>query len=94
MTPNSFGGERMLFGVKFRYGRWANTSSLGNGFTRVARIKQGEDGVLLSKREGSDHDGVCYYIMIIILKIYLKHHKIHNTTAETVDLTRINYNTI
>ena len=38
-------------------GRWANTSSLGNGFTRVARIKQGEDGVLLSKREGSDHGG-------------------------------------
>ena len=48
----------MLFGVKFGNGRWANTSSLGNGFTRVARIKQGEDGVLLSKREGSDHDGV------------------------------------
>ena len=46
-----------MFGAKFGYGRWANTSSLGNGFTRVARIKQGEDGVLLSKREGSDHDG-------------------------------------
>ena len=57
MTPNSFGKERMLFGVKFGYGRWADTSSLGNGFTRVARIKQREDGVLLSKREGSDHDG-------------------------------------
>ena len=58
MTPNSFGKERTSFGVKFEYGRWANTSSLGNGFTRVARIKQGEDGVfLLSKREGSDHDG-------------------------------------
>ena len=46
----------MLFGAKFGYGRWANTSSLGNGFTRVARIKQGEDRVLLSKREGSDQD--------------------------------------
>ena len=57
MTPNSFGKERMLFGTKFGYGRWANTSSLGNGFTRVARIKQGEDSVLLTKREGSDHDG-------------------------------------
>ena len=40
-----------MFRAKFGYGRWANTSSLGNGFTRVARIKQGEDGVLLSKRE-------------------------------------------
>ena len=54
MTLNSFGKERMLFGVKFGYGRWADTSSLSNGFTRVARIKQGEDGVLLSKREGFD----------------------------------------
>ena len=59
MTPNSFGKERTLFGVKFGYGRWANTSSLGNGFTRVARIKQGEDGVLLSKREGSRSVGTC-----------------------------------
>ena len=57
MTPNSFGKERTLFGVKFGYSRWANTSSLSNGFTRVARIKQGKDSVLLSKREGSDHDG-------------------------------------
>ena len=57
MTPNSFGKERTLSGVKFGYGRWANTSSLGNGFTRVARIKQAEDGVLFSKGEGSDHDG-------------------------------------
>ena len=57
MTPNSFGKERTLFGAKFGYGRWANTSSLGNGFTRVARINQGEEGILLSKREGSDHDG-------------------------------------
>ena len=47
----------MLFGAKFGYGRWANTSSLGNDFTRVARIKQEKDGVLLSKREGFDHDG-------------------------------------
>ena len=57
MIPNNLGKERTLFGAKFRYSRWANTSSLGNGFTRVARIKQVEDGVLLSKREGSDHDG-------------------------------------
>ena len=56
MIPNNFGKERTLFGAKFGYGRWANTSSLGNGFTRVARIKQGEDGVLLSKRERLDHD--------------------------------------
>ena len=57
MNPNNFGKERTLCGAKFGYGRWANISSLGNGFTRVAGIKQGEDGVLLSKREGSDHDG-------------------------------------
>jgi hypothetical protein len=29
---------------------------LGNGFTRVTRIKQGENSVLLGMREGSDHD--------------------------------------
>ena len=40
MTPNSFGKERTLFGAKFEYGRWTNTSSLGNGFTRVTRIKE------------------------------------------------------
>ena len=57
MTPNSFGKERTFFGVKFGYGRWANTSFLGNGSTKVAIIKQGEDGVLLSKSERSDHDG-------------------------------------
>ena len=55
-TSNSFGKARMLFGAKFGYGRGANTSLLGNSFTRVASIKQGEDGVLLSKREGFDHD--------------------------------------
>ena len=51
--PQQLWEERTLFGEKFGYGRWANTSSLGDGFTRVARIKQGVDGVLLSKREGS-----------------------------------------
>jgi len=30
---------------------------LGNSFTRIAIVKQREIGVLLSKREGSDHDG-------------------------------------
>ena len=38
-------------------------------------------------------DGPCYYIMIIIPKIHYKHHKIHNTTAGTVDLTMIDYHT-
>ena len=31
-TPNSFGKERMLFEVKFGYGRWANVLGPGQDF--------------------------------------------------------------
>ena len=36
---------------------------------------------------------LCYYILIIILKYAKNIIKIHNTTTEAVDLTRIDYNT-
>ena len=56
-TSNSFEKGRTLLGAKLRYGRRADTSLLGNGFTRKASIKAREDGALLSKRERSDHGG-------------------------------------
>jgi hypothetical protein len=56
-TSNSFGNGRMLLGPKFGYSRKANTSLLGNSFTRMASFKQRKNGILLSGGEGFDHGG-------------------------------------
>ncbi|KIK77494.1 hypothetical protein PAXRUDRAFT_166677, partial [Paxillus rubicundulus Ve08.2h10] len=40
---------RMLFGTKSRDGRDMETSCRGNGVSRMARIKHGEDGILLDR---------------------------------------------
>ena len=55
-TPNSLWKCRTLFGVESGYGSMANTSFLGNIFTRVARIQHRKDRCLLSKGKRSDHD--------------------------------------
>ncbi|KIK76835.1 hypothetical protein PAXRUDRAFT_168635, partial [Paxillus rubicundulus Ve08.2h10] len=47
---------RTLFGTKSRHGRDMETSGRGNEVSRVARIKHGEDGILLGRRE-EFHDG-------------------------------------
>jgi len=57
MPSNALRKGRMLLRVKFGYSRGADTDLLGNSFTRIAIVKQRENGVLLSKRKGSDHDG-------------------------------------
>ena len=48
---------RTLFGAKFRDGRDMNASSGCNRVGRMTSIKLSEDGVLLSRREGSHDDG-------------------------------------
>ena len=58
MTSRRLLQVRMLFGTKPRDGSSANTSGGGNRANRMASIKLGENGVLLSSREGShDSDG-------------------------------------
>jgi hypothetical protein len=47
---------RTLFGMKSGDGGNIKTSGRGNGVSRVASIKHGEDTVLLSNKKGS-HDG-------------------------------------
>jgi hypothetical protein len=46
---------RILFGMKPRDSSSTNTSGVGNRVNRMTSIKLGENGVLLSSREGS-HD--------------------------------------
>ena len=46
----------MVFGVKFGYGRRADTSLLGNGFTRKDSIKQKKKHFLLNRKKVSDYD--------------------------------------
>ena len=48
MTSSGFLKLRALLGTKSRDGRNMETSGRGNGMSRMARIKHGEDGILLS----------------------------------------------
>ena len=57
MPSNGLRKGRRLLRARFGYSGGADTNLLGNSFTRIAIVKQREIGVLLSKREGSDHDG-------------------------------------
>ena len=56
MTSNSLGKSRILFRAKFGYSRRADTSLLGNGFTKMASVKQRENSALLSEKEGFNYD--------------------------------------
>ena len=56
VTPNSLWKYRTFFGVESGYGSMADTSFLGNIFTRVARIQHRKDRFLLNKGKRSDHD--------------------------------------
>ena len=55
-TSSSFLELRMLFGVYSGYGRHIETSSGCNRVSRLASIKHRENGLVLSRRDGS-HDG-------------------------------------
>jgi hypothetical protein len=57
MASKGLRKARMPLRMKFRYSRGADINLPGNSFTRMARVKQRENGALLSKREGSDHNG-------------------------------------
>ncbi|KIM56451.1 hypothetical protein SCLCIDRAFT_132575, partial [Scleroderma citrinum Foug A] len=49
-SSNGLRKGRMLPRAKCGYSRGADTNLLGNSFIRMARVKQRENGVLLSKR--------------------------------------------
>ena len=56
VTSNSLWKCRTFFGVESGYGSMADTSFLGNIFTRVARIQHRKDRFVLSKRKRFNHD--------------------------------------
>ena len=56
ITSNSPRKHRTLFKAKFGYSRRADISLLGNGFTKMASIKQRENSALLSEKKGFNHN--------------------------------------
>ena len=58
MTSNRLLKPRTLLRVKSGYGGMVNTSSRGNGASRVTSIKHSQNGILVSREEGSHDNNV------------------------------------
>ena len=58
MISNRLLKLRTLLRVKSEYGGRVDTSSRGNGVTRVTSIKHSQNGILVSREEGLHDDNV------------------------------------